>query len=200
MARGITKKGAQFSGHRNVPKCHKYFLQCRKFASERAQVRTWGRQTCFLPRAPSKLVTPLVVADIGWSGHRILKCEPATSPAPWVGILPLVDYPFVCLFRNRELAPILKRSDRQRDDCRRSNITKPMRLQEQAFLVMGFTKRRKANQDQSVFTDICVLLFGQLFVEIKTHAFLLRFLVFLRCATWNYSALYSGHGQACCLL
>jgi len=31
------------------------------FASERPQVRTWGRQTCFLSRAPSDLVTPLVV-------------------------------------------------------------------------------------------------------------------------------------------
>ena len=29
------------------------------FVSERSQVRTWGRQTCFLPRAPSNLVTPL---------------------------------------------------------------------------------------------------------------------------------------------
>jgi len=29
------------------------------FASERPQVRTWGRQTCFLPQAPSTLVTPL---------------------------------------------------------------------------------------------------------------------------------------------
>jgi len=27
--------------------------------SERPQVRTWGRQTCFLPWAPSNLVTPL---------------------------------------------------------------------------------------------------------------------------------------------
>jgi len=40
-------------------KCYKYFLQCNEFAFERAQVRTWGRQTCFLPRAPSNLVTPL---------------------------------------------------------------------------------------------------------------------------------------------
>ena len=36
-----------------------YFLQRSKFASERPQVRTWGRQTSFLPRAPSKLVAPL---------------------------------------------------------------------------------------------------------------------------------------------
>jgi len=38
---------------------HKYFLQYSKFPSGRPQVRTWGRQTCFLPRAPSNLVTPL---------------------------------------------------------------------------------------------------------------------------------------------
>jgi len=38
-----------------------YFLQYSTFASERPQVRIWGRQTCFLPRAPSNLVTPLTV-------------------------------------------------------------------------------------------------------------------------------------------
>jgi len=38
---------------------HKYILQYSKFASERSQVRTWGRQNCFLPRAPFNLVTPL---------------------------------------------------------------------------------------------------------------------------------------------
>jgi len=30
-----------------------------RFASDRPQVGTWGRQTCFLPRAPSNLVTSL---------------------------------------------------------------------------------------------------------------------------------------------
>jgi len=30
------------------------------FASDRPQVRIWGRQTYFLPRAPSNLVMPLV--------------------------------------------------------------------------------------------------------------------------------------------
>jgi len=39
--------------------CHKYFFQYSTFASERPQVRIWGRQTCFLPRAPSNLVMPL---------------------------------------------------------------------------------------------------------------------------------------------
>jgi len=38
--------------------CHKYFLQYSTFASERPQVRTRGRLTCFLPWAPSNLVTP----------------------------------------------------------------------------------------------------------------------------------------------
>jgi len=31
----------------------KYFLQYSTFASERPPIRTWGRQTCFLHRAPS---------------------------------------------------------------------------------------------------------------------------------------------------
>ena len=39
--------------------CHKYFLQYTTFDSERPQVRTRGRQTCFLPWAPSNLVTLL---------------------------------------------------------------------------------------------------------------------------------------------
>jgi len=38
---------------------HKYFLQYSTFASEKLQVRTWGRQTRFLTWAPSHLVTPL---------------------------------------------------------------------------------------------------------------------------------------------
>jgi len=39
--------------------CHRYFFQYSVFGSERSQVRTRGRQTCFLPRAPSNLVTSL---------------------------------------------------------------------------------------------------------------------------------------------
>ena len=31
------------------------------FASERPQIRTYGRQTCFLPWAPSNFVSPLAV-------------------------------------------------------------------------------------------------------------------------------------------
>jgi len=38
---------------------HKCFLEYSTFASKRAQVRTWKRQTCFLPRAPCDIVTPL---------------------------------------------------------------------------------------------------------------------------------------------
>jgi len=60
---------------------HKYFLQYSKFASERAQIPPWGRQTCFSPRAPSNLVTPLGLGYglvvMGWSGS--LKCELVTS-------------------------------------------------------------------------------------------------------------------------
>jgi len=29
------------------------------WGDKRAQAGTWGRQTCFLPRAPSNLLTPL---------------------------------------------------------------------------------------------------------------------------------------------
>jgi len=41
-----------------------YFLQFSAFASERHQVRTRGRQTFFLSRAPSSLVTPLGVVGL----------------------------------------------------------------------------------------------------------------------------------------
>ena len=50
MFSGGAEKSQQF---------HNYFLQYSKFLSERPQVRTWECQTCFLPRAQSKLVTPL---------------------------------------------------------------------------------------------------------------------------------------------
>jgi len=50
--RGVPKKSQQ---------CHKYFLQCSTLASERPQFRTWGRQTCFLLRAPSNLITLLSI-------------------------------------------------------------------------------------------------------------------------------------------
>jgi len=51
MSTGGAEKSQQF---------HKYVLQYSKFPSEGSQVRTWGRQTCFLPRAPSNLITPLL--------------------------------------------------------------------------------------------------------------------------------------------
>ena len=51
-AQGVAR-GARFPGLRmtagSVEKSqqyHKYFLQYYEFASERPQVRTWGRQTC----------------------------------------------------------------------------------------------------------------------------------------------------------
>jgi len=40
-------------------KCpNKCLVQYRTFSSERPRFRTCGRQTCFLPRAPSNLVAP----------------------------------------------------------------------------------------------------------------------------------------------
>jgi len=41
--------------------CHKHFLHYSAFATEKSQSRTWERQTCFLPLAPSTLVAPLVI-------------------------------------------------------------------------------------------------------------------------------------------
>jgi len=79
--------GAQFPGHlitmgapnhcrgAEMPQqCHKYFLQYSEFASERAQVGTGERQTCFLSRAPSNLVIPLDVHS-SWISVRPHGCK-----------------------------------------------------------------------------------------------------------------------------
>ena len=42
----------------NSEPCLEDFLQYSKFASERRQFRTWGRQTCFFPRAPLTSLRP----------------------------------------------------------------------------------------------------------------------------------------------
>jgi len=55
--RRITARDAEKSQQR-----HKYFLQYSTFASKKPQVRKWRRQTCFLPQAPSNLVTPLLTS------------------------------------------------------------------------------------------------------------------------------------------
>jgi len=71
---GGTRKSQQF---------RKYFLQYSTFASERPQVRTWGRQTYILPRAPPNLVTTLrtvtqKVKDVR-KGFKFLKCTLSLS-------------------------------------------------------------------------------------------------------------------------
>jgi len=57
------KGGTQFPGRQmtaegaeNSQQYHKYCLRYKTCAFGRPQVRTWGRQTCILPRAPSNLV------------------------------------------------------------------------------------------------------------------------------------------------
>jgi len=51
------------AGGEKSQKCRKFFLQHSKIASERAQVRTWGRQTCFLPRRHLPTLSPGVNAQ-----------------------------------------------------------------------------------------------------------------------------------------
>jgi len=48
-------------GRQKAQQCHTYILQHTTFVSGRPQVKKWGRQTCFLPQAPSNLVTPLLI-------------------------------------------------------------------------------------------------------------------------------------------
>jgi len=79
LTRGIMRRerGAQFPerpvtmGARNdyrvaekSQQCHRHFLQYTTFSSKISQVRTWGRQTCFLLQAPSNLVTPLTLTRL----------------------------------------------------------------------------------------------------------------------------------------
>ena len=79
ITRGVTTGGkeAQFSGYRITSRqllrvapndcggvkksqqCHQYFLQYSTFASERPQVRSSGRQTCFLPGCHLTSLRPL---------------------------------------------------------------------------------------------------------------------------------------------
>ena len=66
-ARGHNSPGAESLGDPKAPTMSKYFLQYSTFASEIPQVRTQGRQTCLLPRAPSNLVTSLVIAQSIWN-------------------------------------------------------------------------------------------------------------------------------------
>ena len=73
-------------GAEKSQQCHNYFLQYSTFASERPQVRISGRQTCFMPRAPSNFVTPLskTIWDCCWpGGFRVpgLSGQPAYCPA-----------------------------------------------------------------------------------------------------------------------
>jgi len=51
-------------GAKKLQQCHKHFLQYSTFAFKRPQVRTWGRQSCFLPQTPSNLVTPLHITIV----------------------------------------------------------------------------------------------------------------------------------------
>jgi len=48
-------------------------LQCSTFASERPRVRKWGHQTCFLPRAPSNIVTPLTLIQCSSALSKYMK-------------------------------------------------------------------------------------------------------------------------------
>jgi len=70
MTRGVTRgraRGTQFprrritaEGTEMSQQCHitSTFFNTVHLLPKRAQVGTWGQQTCFLPRAPSNLVTP----------------------------------------------------------------------------------------------------------------------------------------------
>jgi len=72
--------GENYCGkRRKVPTMSQVLFQCSIFASERPQVRTWGRQTCFLPRAPSNLVTLLASSNACWRYVCILALHHWTS-------------------------------------------------------------------------------------------------------------------------
>ena len=60
-------------------------LQCSTFASVRPQVRTYGRQTCLLPRMPSNPVTPLKLAPFFLRDTISFSNAQTDVPSPTVG-------------------------------------------------------------------------------------------------------------------
>jgi len=70
---------AQSRGHRinagakKSQQCHKHLFQNSTFASEKPQVRTWGRQTCFFSQAPSNLGTPLHITIVKSKWRNLLQ-------------------------------------------------------------------------------------------------------------------------------
>jgi len=87
LGRRITAGGAESCvGRRKLPIIHKYFLHYSTFAPKDLRFEHGGRQTCFLPLAPSNLVTPLSAA-----------CVTATFLPPFKRILVLcglLDFEF----------------------------------------------------------------------------------------------------------
>ena len=55
----IPRAPDHYGGAEKSQQFHNYLLHSDIFASGRPQVRTWERQTSFLSRAPSNLVSPL---------------------------------------------------------------------------------------------------------------------------------------------
>jgi len=62
------RQGAQIPGRRTTIK-----------ATNSPNLRTWGRQTCFLPRAPSTLVTPVAVIQYSSALSMYMKWGVAQS-------------------------------------------------------------------------------------------------------------------------
>jgi len=60
------RRAESLGGTEKSQQCRKYFLQYSTFAPEKTEIRKWGRQTCFLPRAPSNLGTPLDRTYADW--------------------------------------------------------------------------------------------------------------------------------------
>jgi len=90
---GRNKRGQEghiAPGTEKSQKFHKYFHQYSTFASERPHFQTRGRQACFLPRAPSNLVTPLAMAhrlkNTGLSTITTLQNFPIRFPCSGVKI------------------------------------------------------------------------------------------------------------------
>jgi len=71
---GTVPRGTEsLRGGKKSQQCHTHIFQNSTLASERPQVRTWGRQACFLPQAPSNLVTPLHITIVYQNGEICLQ-------------------------------------------------------------------------------------------------------------------------------
>jgi len=75
----ISRAPNHYGGGKKSQQCYNHFFQNSRptSASERPQVRTWGRQTCFFPQTPSNIVTLLHITIVQSKWRNLFAKIPA---------------------------------------------------------------------------------------------------------------------------